>query len=231
MEKPVLLFDLDNTILDFDKAEAIALGKTLVDFGLEPTEEIIRRYHIINKQHWELLEEGKLTRPQVLVGRYEVLFREYGIDQDGRSVAKRYEAYLSEGHYYMPGAEKLLDELYGQYDMYIVSNGSAVVQDGRLKSSGIGRYFKDIFISERVGYDKPSISFFEACFAQIPGFSRERAIIIGDSLTSDIRGGINAGIRTCWYNPYGAASRADITADYMVTSLDQLPALFEKLAE
>lgn len=230
MDKPILLFDLDNTILDFDMAEAIALKKTLREFGLEPTEEIVRRYHLINKRHWEMLEDGLVTRAQVLVGRYEELFREFGIEQPGEAVAKRYEQHLSEGHHFLPGAEALLDELYGKYDMYIVSNGSAVVQEGRLKSSSIGRYFRDIFISELVGYDKPSLSFFETCFARIPDFDRERAIIIGDSLTSDIRGGINAGIKTCWYNPKGLAPREDIKPDYIVESLEALPALFKTLA-
>lgn len=229
-KKPILLFDLDNTLLDFDMAEAIALKKTLREFGLEPGDEIVERYHQINKRHWEMLEDGLLTRAQVLVGRYEVLFREFGIEQSGGPVAKCYEQHLSEGHHFLPGAEALLDELYGEYDMYIVSNGSAVVQEGRLKSSGIGRYFKDIFISELVGFDKPSLSFFEACFARIPGFDRDRAIIIGDSLTSDIRGGINCGIKTCWFNPKGLVPRADIVPDYTVDSLDKLPALFKTLA-
>lgn len=231
MNNLILLFDLDNTILDFDKAEAIALSKTLREFGLEPTEHILSRYNKINKRHWEMLEDGLVTRAQVLVGRYEELFREFGIDQDGAPVAKCYENHLSEGHHFLPGAEALLDELYGKYDMYIVSNGSAVVQEGRLKSSGIGRYFKDIFISELVGYDKPSLKFFEACFARIPDFSRDKAIIIGDSLTSDIRGGKNAGIKTCWFNPESLPGRADIQPDYVVDSLQSLPELFEKLSK
>ena len=231
MDSLILLFDLDNTILDFDMAESIALKKTLREFGLEPTDEIVERYHHINIRHWEMLENGILTRAQVLVGRYEQLFREFGIVQPGDAVARRYEQHLCEGHYFLPGAEALLDELCGKYDMYIVSNGSAVVQEGRLKSSGIGRYFKDIFISELVGFDKPSLSFFEACFARIPDFEKERAIIIGDSLTSDIRGGINAGIKTCWYNPKGLEPREDIIPDYIVSSLEALPQLFKTLAE
>ena len=144
-------------------------------------------------------------------------------------MAKCYENYLSQGHFFLPGAEKLLDELFGRYDMYIVSNGSAVVQEGRLKSSGIGKYFKDIFISEILGCDKPSKAFFDICFSRIPDFDRDKAIIIGDSLTSDIRGGINAGIKTCWFNPKGLTPRKDIPADYIVTSLEQLPALILSL--
>ena len=229
MKKPILLFDLDNTILDFDMAESIALRKTLREFGLEPTDEIVSRYNQINKKHWEMLEDGLVTRAQVLVGRYEELFAEFGMALPGGPVAKRYEQLLGEGHHFLPGAEELLDELYGKYDMYIVSNGSAVVQEGRLKSSGIGRYFRDIFISELVGYDKPSREFFDICFSRIDGFDKDRAIIIGDSLTSDIRGGINAGIKTCWFNPKGLPGREGIKPDYIVSSLGELPALFASL--
>lgn len=229
MKDLTILFDLDNTLLDFDMAESIALSKTLREFGLEPTEEILRRYNEINKRHWEMLEDGILTRAQVLVGRYEQLFQEFGITVDGATAAKRYESNLSIGHHFMPGAEELLDRLYGSYDMYIVSNGTAVVQEGRLASSGIGRYFKDIFISEQLGYDKPSKMFFEKCFAKIEGFDPKRAIIIGDSLTSDIRGGINARIMTCWFNPKGVPARGDITPDFVISSLDEIPDLLEKL--
>lgn len=229
MNKPVVLFDLDNTLLDFDKAEAIALSKTLREFGLEPTEKILRRYNEINKRHWEMLEDGILTRAQVLVGRYEQLFNEFGIAVDGASAAKKYEYNLSIGHHFMDGAEKLLDELYGKYDMYIVSNGTAIVQEGRLKSSGIGRYFKNIFISEHIGHDKPSKLFFEKCFAEIEGFDPEHTVIIGDSLTSDIRGGLNAGIITCWFNPKGVPGREDINPHYVISNLEDIPGLLETL--
>ena len=229
MSASIVLFDLDNTLLDFDAAEAIALSKTLREFGLEPTDEILRRYNEINKRHWEMLEDGILTRPQVLVGRYEQLFREFGIELDGASAAKKYEYNLSLGHQFIPGAEELLDELFGKYDMYIVSNGTASVQEGRMASSGIGKYFNDVFISELVGRDKPSRQFFDICFSRIAGFERDNAIIIGDSLTSDIRGGINAGIRTCWFNPKGLPGREDIVPDYIVSSLEEIPALLETL--
>ena len=229
MKNTIILFDLDNTLLDFDAAEAIALSKTLREFGLEPTDAILRRYNEINKRHWEMLEDGILTRPQVLVGRYEQLFKEFGIALDGAAAAKSYEYNLSLGHQFVPGAQKLLDELWGRYDMYIVSNGTACVQEGRLASSGIGKYFRDIFISELMGYDKPSKQFFDRCFARIKGFEPERAIIIGDSLTSDIRGGINAGIKTCWFNPKAVPGRDDIVPDYVVTQLEEIPSLIECL--
>lgn len=223
--RPVLLLDLDNTLLDFDWAESRALRRALEMYGIEPTDTVVSRYNEINIRQWELLEEGKLTRSQVLVGRFEILFAEQGISCDGEAVAKTYERELSFGHRFIPGAEELLDTLYGHCDMYIVSNGCASVQDGRLKSSGISRYFRDIFISENIGFDKPGEDFFNYCFERIEGFSKDRCLIVGDSLTSDIRGGMNMGIKSCWFNPHGKPARPGITPDYVISELSELPAL------
>ncbi len=228
MLKTVFL-DVDDTILDFRAAEAQALRGTLENLGLDPTPEAAALYSRINARQWELLEEGLLTREQVLTRRFDILFGELGVERSSSEAKKLYERLLSQGHWFMPGAEALLDALCGKYDLYIVSNGTGVVQDGRIASAGIARYFKDIFISERIGFDKPRREFFDACFARIPGFERERAVIVGDSLTSDIRGGINAGIRTCWYNPWGKQRREDIVPDHEITHLEELPALLEEI--
>ena len=223
-----LLLDLDDTILDFHKAEHIALSKTLRTLGLEPTEEVLARYSIINKAHWERLEKKELTRPQVLLGRFETLFREYGIEVDPAKCASLYEENLSIGHYFLPGAEDALEALSKKYKLYLVSNGTARVQAGRLKSANISHFFEIIFVSQEVGADKPDITYFERVFARIEGFQKERAIIVGDSLTSDIQGGINAGIRTCWVNPKGKPT-THIVPDYQIESISQLGALLETI--
>ena len=127
--RPAVLLDLDDTILDFHKAEAAALSRTLLDLGLEPREEILRRYSAINRRQWELLEEGKQTREQTLLRRFEILFAEYGITASGAQARDRYEAHLSVGHFFMPGAEELLEALYGRYELYIVSNGTPFRND------------------------------------------------------------------------------------------------------
>ena len=228
MIKTVLL-DLDDTILDFHKAEEVAIKKTFRQLGAEPTDALIRRYSQINQQQWERLELGEIDRHQVLTGRFELLFEELGMSLNGNEAQEIYEHLLSFGHWFMPGAEALLEALHVKYKLYIVSNGTAAVQEGRLKSSGIGKYFEDIFISEHIGYNKPAKEFFDLCFQRIPGFCRERAIVVGDSLTSDIRGGINAGLSTCWYNPRALSPRADIPADYEIRNLSELPPLLEKL--
>ena len=227
MKYEFLLLDLDDTILDFHKAEYIALGKTLESFGLNPTEEVRARYSQINKAHWERLERKELTREQVLVGRFDALFAEYGITVDPESCARRYEDFLSVGHYFLPGAEEALERLSKKYKLYMVSNGTAKVQAGRLKSANISHYFEKIFVSQEIGANKPDIAYFDRCFAQIPDFDRKRAIMVGDSLTSDIQGGINAGVDTCWVNPEGKP--ATIPADYEIQMLSQLEELLETL--
>ena len=163
-----IFLDLDDTILNFTAGEAKALSQTLREAGIEPTEAILDRYHIINTAHWELLEEGRLTRDEVLVQRFEQLFRELGVNHSGKAISERYEVLLSCQHDFMPGAEQLLKDLSSRYDLYLASNGAAAVQNPRLDDAGLRPYFKGIFISEEMGADKPSKAFFDACFAAIP---------------------------------------------------------------
>lgn len=224
-----ILFDLDDTLLDFKASEAEALRYTLRTLGLEPTQEITARYSVINQAQWELLEKKELTRAQVLVRRFEILFKEYSVQCNPQKAQDIYHHRLSQGHHFIGGAVELLEALYKKYDLYVVSNGTGAVQDGRIKSAGVARYFKDIFISERMGADKPDPVFFENCFARIPGFNKEEAVIIGDSLTSDIRGGNNMNLRAVWFNPRRLPGKEGIFPDYEVQTLTEIPALLEKL--
>lgn len=223
-----LFLDIDDTIFDFKKSEKSALSETLTELRIEPTPETVSLYSEINQRQWEALERGEVTREILLVRRYEILFDRLCLKIDAKQAQKIYEKKLSQTYYYLPGAEKLLSSLYGKYEIYFASNGTAIVQDGRIALSGIGRYASGIFISERIGYNKPSREFFDACFEKIDNFKKEEAIIIGDSLTSDILGGINAGIKTCLFNP-NAKPIGDIKPDYEVRTLDEIPRLLERI--
>ena len=223
-----LLFDLDNTLLDFNQAERIAVSKTLEHFHIAPEDAILKRYSELNLAQWKLLEQGKISREQVKLRRFQILFTELGTDAPAEEAALMYETLLAHGHYFMDGAEELLETLYGKYRMYLVTNGTLSVQKGRLKSSGISRYFEDIFISEELGYNKPSVEYFDCCFSKIPDFHKETAVIIGDSSTSDIQGGINAGIRTIWFNP-GHQNSTGIIPDYEFDKLSKLPELLAQI--
>ncbi len=222
-----LFLDLDDTILDFHKAERIALSKTIRDFGVEPTEEILDRYHKINKWHWEQLELGKQTRAEILVNRFGVLFETLGKAVDAAACAKAYEKNLSQGHWFLPGAEEAVASLSKKYRLFLASNGTASVQHGRMTSANLYRFFETVFVSQEIGHNKPSKEYFDACFARIPGFDREKTMIVGDSLSSDIKGGINAGITTVWVNP-NHKSCGDIRPDHEIEALRQLEALLEE---
>ena len=224
-----LFLDLDDTILDFKKAEYIAIGKTIADFCVDPTEEIRHRYHLINKWHWEQLEKGTMTRDEIQVGRFKVLFEELGVQVDAEKVARTYEKNLATGHWFLPGAEEAVESLSQKYRLFLASNGTASVQKGRMTSANLYRFFEQSFVSQELGHNKPSKAYFDAAIARIPGFDPGKCLMVGDSLTSDILGGKNAGIRTVWVNPTHAPGRPDIVPDYEIEYLHQLEALLETL--
>ena len=224
-----LFLDLDDTILDFHKAERIALSKTIRQFGVEPTPEVLTRYHEINKWHWEQLELGTLTRAEVLENRFAVLFQELGVAADKTACARAYEKNLSVGHYFLPGAEEAVEALSKKYRLFLTSNGTSSVQKGRMTSANLYRFFEKVFVSQEIGHNKPAKAYFDACFAQIPGFDPKRAMIVGDSLSSDILGGIRAGIATCWVNPGHLIPTPAVQPDHEIEALPQLEALLETL--
>ena len=218
-----VFLDLDDTILDFHKAEQVALTNALIHFGIEPTQSTLDLYHRINKAQWERLERGELTREEVKVERYRILYSMLGIDLSPKDTTAYYESQLAIGHYFIDGALDLLEQLHSKYSLYIASNGAKKVQNSRLASAEIEKYFDSIFISENLGYNKPDKRFFENCFEYIDNFDKSKAVIIGDSLTSDIKGGKNAEIKTIWYNPKRIANKTDVKPDFEVSDLSQIP--------
>ena len=217
-----IFIDLDDTILDFRRTEAAAIRATLSTLlAREPEERVIARYREINLEQWKALERGEVTRETLKTVRFERLFAEMGVSASPTMAQHLYEKNLSTGHLFIEGAPSLLHSLYEKYSLYIVSNGTVSVQKSRIASAGIARYFHGIFLSEELGEVKPQKAFFDACFAKIPEFSPERAVILGDSLTSDIQGGINAGIRTCLFVPHEREEREDIVPDFEIRHLSE----------
>lgn len=229
MIKNVFL-DLDDTILDFQKGERKALIKTFDQIGIPIDEEIIKRYVEINLECWRALERGEMTKAEVLVGRFSRLFREMNIDFSPVEAQDIYENLLSLEHDFLPGAEKLLDDFAKskKYTLYMATNGTPQVQIPRISDTGVGKYFKEIFISEKVGYAKPNPQFFKKCFEKIEDFKPEETIIVGDSLSSDIKGGLNSGILTCHYNP-NDKPYFDIKPHYTIKNLDELIPLLDNI--
>lgn len=229
MDKKIIFLDLDDTIFDFKRAEDQALRQTLNELGIKANDEVVDLYSKINKSCWEKLEKGEWTRVQVLSGRFAMLFETIGVEGDPEKTWKLYEYNIGSQSFMLDGAIELLDELSEKYDLYAASNGTATVQDRRIEKSGIARYFKDIFISQRVGYDKPDARFFEYALNKAGVTDLKDCVMIGDSLTSDIKGGKNAGITTLWYNPKSKEPPADIVPDYQASSLDMIPLVLEMI--
>lgn len=224
-----LFLDLDDTILDFHKQEAVAIRKTFEAVGVEPTEEACALYTQVNLRYWKMLELGEITREELTWRRFAELFEILGATADPLLTGNLYADFLAEGHYFLPGAEDAVKSLAKKYKLYIASNGTASVQEKRLTSAGLYPYFCEVFISQNIGANKPNKGFFDACFAQIPGFDPQKAMIVGDSISSDIRGGKNAGIYTCWVNPKGKAVSPENKPDFEIKSIAELEELLETL--
>ena len=228
MKYEYLFLDLDDTILDFAATERKSLVRVLQILNIEPTEELLHRYHVINLDHWKMLERGELTREQLGVRRFEVLFNELGIEVDAQECENYYSRFLGEGDDILPGADVALESLSKKYRLFAATNSSVAVQVGRLAKTGLGKYFEQVFISEEIGVNKPDANFFLTAFARIPGFDKEKAVMIGDSLSSDIQGGKNAGITTVWIN-HRKADGSRVGPDHEIESLTQLEELLETL--
>lgn len=217
-----IFLDLDDTIFDFGYAEAEALRITLSHYGITPNEETVRLYSQINDAHWKRLERGELTRREVQIGRFEDLTEALGVSVPPEDMNAFYMQTIASCHRYVDGAEQLLSDLRtAGCKLYVVSNGSRSVQEGRMKRAGLVGFFDGVFLSEDIGFEKPSRAFFDHCFSRVSDLELDRAIILGDSLTSDILGGIQAGIDTCWFNPKGQMRREDIVPKYEISHLSE----------
>ncbi|QWU47905.1 MULTISPECIES: YjjG family noncanonical pyrimidine nucleotidase [Bacillus] len=224
-----LLFDVDDTLLDFQKAEKIALRMLFEEKGLLLTDEIEDRYKKINKSLWDSFEKGEIARNEIINTRFSILFKEYGEEVDGILFENNYRSYLEEGNQLMQGAFEFINQIQSKYDLYIVTNGISETQDKRLRNAGLHSLFKDIFVSEDTGFQKPMKEYFDYVFERIPNFVSEEGLIIGDSLSADIKGGYVAGIDTCWFNPEKKLNDSEIMPTYEVHNFEELYALLKQL--
>ncbi len=221
-----LLFDADNTLFDFDAAERQAHQLLCRTFGLDFSEDGYQLYRRCNAQLWQDLEQGKCTREFLLVERFRRYLAATGERADPEALNRLHLEALGEFSDLLPGAEDLCRRLAAAGKaLYLVTNAVASVQRRRFDRSPIAPLFRDVFISEELGCGKPSREFFDLIFARVPAMTRENALVIGDSLTSDIRGANNAGLPCCWYDPQGRPAPEDLRVDYVVRSLAEIPAI------
>ena len=222
-----ILWDIDGTLLSFKAAEKAAMKACFQAFGLgECTDEMTERYSRLNVTYWERLERGELTKAEILTGRFEEFFRREGIAFDCIDEFNAdYQLRLGDTICYIDDSLTLVAGLRGRVRQYAVTNGTVTAQEKKLRRSGLGELFDGVFISDNVGYEKPSALYFERVFELIGGVDRASTMIVGDSLTSDIRGGENAGIVTCWYNPEGKANDTGVRVDHEIRNLHEVEAL------
>lgn len=231
----VIMWDIDGTILDFLAAEKAAIKKLFPEFGLgECTDEMISRYSKINRTYWERLERKELTKPEVLVGRYVEFFETEGLDvSKAPAFNDAYQIALGDTVVFCDDCLDMIKELKGRFYQVAASNGTIIAQNKKLKNSGLDQILDDVFLSEKLGHEKPAEEFFTLAIEKMEKdlgrkIPREEILIVGDSLTSDIRGGNNAGIKTCWYNPRREINAIGVQIDYEVSNLSDVLDILER---
>ncbi|MCB0688795.1 MAG: YjjG family noncanonical pyrimidine nucleotidase [Saprospiraceae bacterium] len=218
-----ILFDLDNTLLDFDGAADQALSDTLTELDLDGQKDLKFSYHQINHQCWSRFERGEIDIPTLKKQRFELFVSENHLNVDAELMNRKYLDRLSEQVIEIDGARNLLDQSRKHFKLVLVTNGFAEVQHPRIERSGFRSYFQHIVISEEIGANKPASAFFDHTFDLMAKPEKDEVMIIGDSLSSDIKGGYDYGIRTCWYNPKKQQNQTDIRPDYTIQALEELP--------
>ena len=219
-----LLMDIDDTLFDFQTSSRNALSIAFRAFGLPFTPEMWERYRTLDAELWQRFERGEITKEALYVERFRVFFAEYGLEADPAAFNAAYFRELGDQCNFMPHCEQALRQLHAQYKIFIVTNGNTEIQTRRIAASGMAQYFDYVFISEQLGTKKPEKDFYDKVFQVIGPARREHAIMVGDSLSSDMQGGRNAGIPTCFY---GKKENADERCDYVIEDLLNLLPILE----
>ncbi|MCI5954038.1 MAG: YjjG family noncanonical pyrimidine nucleotidase [Lachnospiraceae bacterium] len=223
-----ILWDVDGTLLDFLYSQKYAITKCFRTAGRDITEEQIKRYSQINDDYWRRLELGEITKDQLLMGRFATLFEEYKIkDIDLAVFAKEYQEALGSVFSFIDDSLTICKALQEKVRQYVITNGVTATQMNKLKLSGLAEAMDGIFISEQIGTPKPAKEFFDYCLKHIEEKDKSKLLIVGDSLSSDIKGGVLSGIPTCWYRPEGAINDTPYHPDYEISDLHMLYDILE----
>ena len=223
-----ILWDVDGTLLDFLYSQKYAITKCFRTAGRDITEEQIKRYSQINDDYWRRVELGEITKDQLLTGRFATLFEEYKIkDIDLAVFAKEYQEALGSVFSFIDDSLTICKAFQEKVRQYVITNGVTATQMNKLKLSGLAEAMDGIFISEQIGTPKPAKEFFDYCLKHIEEKDKSKLLIVGDSLSSDIKGGVLSGIPTCWYRPEGAINDTPYHPDYEISDLHMLYDILE----
>lgn len=221
MKYTTIFFDLDNTLLDFHKAEHSAAEKLFAAFGLPNDDGTIKRYSEINLSYWKRFEKGEIEKSEIFVNRFITFTEELNKSCDCEKMAEMYMDFLSGEHPKIDGADEILSYLKQKgYYLYATTNGHRITQNRRIKEAGFDRFFDGVFLSEAIGHQKPEREYFEYILENIPITDKGEILIIGDSQSSDILGGINIGIDTCWFNIFNEEKK--YPSKYEIRSLEEI---------
>lgn len=216
----VVFIDVDNTLLDFDKSAKLSMQAGFEDLGLHFEDFMFDRFRTINLDMWREMEKGNLTKEELIRTRWQNVFDDLGIVANGVEFEEKFRIYLNEIAVEVDGAKDALKYLASKYTVCVASNAPYEQQIHRLQSADMIKYIDKVFVSEKIGFPKPRKEFFDACFIDSP-FRPDDAIMIGDSLTADIKGAREYGIKTCWYNHYNENTDS-IGCDYIISSLNEI---------
>ncbi len=217
-----VLFDADNTLLDFNRSEREALLDALQGMGVPTSEDMVLAYSRINLSFWKKLERGEITKAALREARFAAFCQEFDLTLDVPALAVAYTDALATKAYLIPGAEQACHALCSHARLCIITNGLKSVQEGRFDRSPLKPMFSQVFISEEIGAEKPHKAYFDAVAAALPDFDPQKTLVVGDSLTSDIQGGINAGLDTCWFNPTGAPAPDGMPITYVIARPEEV---------
>ena len=219
-----ILWDIDRTLLDFEYSEKEGLNLTFEQFGYDRLDEkMLSKYKIINDKYWEKLENGEISKQEVLEGRFNEFFDLYGYDKSiVPKFNEEYQKNMGTVVEFLPNAKEIVTKLKESYKQYAATNGTAVAQKKKMSTSGLDKLLDGFFISEEMGVVKPFEEYFEKIFDAIGSHNLDEYLMIGDSLTSDISGGVKVGIKTCWYNPNHKENNMEIIPDYEIDDLYQV---------
>lgn len=218
-----IFWDVDDTLLDFSYSQSYAISKCFQSIGREITGEIIARYAEINDSYWKRLELGEVTKAELLTGRFITLFQEYGIQNvDVEAFRAEYQEALGSVYCYRDNSLEICRALKGRVAQYVVTNGVAATQRNKLRLAGFTELMDGLFISEEIGAPKPDKAFFDYCTGAVEERDKSRILLVGDSLSSDIKGGVQAGLATCWYRQEGTPNTSGYKPDYEISSLREV---------